>query len=198
MSIIQTTPDGKNHISMDYVEGDTLSKVWLSFSGDQKLDIARQLRDILKGIRSIELPEGTRIGAYAGDQIRDTRVYDTHTAPACRDEKEFNDYLITSLIPRTPPVLRSAFARRLRTNHSIVFTHGDLAPRNIIVRDGKIVALLDWEVAGWYPEYWEYVKYFQRVGTDVWDWWRYAEDIFPEAYEDELLDYVALSKLQWP
>jgi hypothetical protein len=44
---------------MEYVEGDNLSKVWLSFPEDQKLDIARQLLDILKAMRSIEPPEGT-------------------------------------------------------------------------------------------------------------------------------------------
>lgn len=105
---------------------------------------------------------------------------------------------MTSLLPNTPPALRGAFSRRLRTSHRIVFTHGDLAPRNIIVRDGKIVGLLDWEDAEWYPEYWEYVKFFQHVGADVRDWWRFADDIFPETYADELVDYIALSKWQWP
>jgi aminoglycoside phosphotransferase (APT) family kinase protein len=79
-----------------------------------------------------------------------------------------------------------------------VFTHGDLAPRNIIVKDGKIAALLDWEVSGWYPEYWEYVKFFRAGTSDVRDMWRYAEDIFPERYDDELVEYAALSKWQCP
>lgn len=125
----------------------------------------------------------TQIGAYARGgwgQILDTRVYDTYTAPSCKGENEFNDYLMTSLIPNTPPAIRRAFSRRLQTSHRVVFTHADLAPRNIIVRDGKIVGLLDWEDAGWYPEYWEYVKFFQRAGADLGDWWRYADDIFPE------------------
>lgn len=46
--------------------------------------------------------------------------------------------------------------KMLRDDHSIVFTHGDLNMLNILVRDGRIVALLDWESAGFYPEYWEY------------------------------------------
>ncbi|KAH8179737.1 sulfate permease family protein [Sarocladium implicatum] len=37
-----------------------------------------------------------------------------------------------------------------------VFTHGDLAPRNIMVDSaGRINGILDWELAGWYPDYWE-------------------------------------------
>lgn len=39
-----------------------------------------------------------------------------------------------------------------------LFTHADLCPRNILIRDGKVCAIIDWEFAGWYPEYWEYTK----------------------------------------
>ncbi|ERF73998.1 hypothetical protein EPUS_03812 [Endocarpon pusillum Z07020] len=50
------------------------------------------------------------------------------------------------------------FIDALPHNHQIVLTHNDLAPRNILVREGRVVALLDWELAGFYPEHWEYVK----------------------------------------
>ncbi|KAK6442960.1 hypothetical protein LTR95_000838 [Oleoguttula sp. CCFEE 5521] len=41
-----------------------------------------------------------------------------------------------------------------------VLTHADLAPRNIILRssDGEPV-IIDWEFAGWRPEYWERIKW---------------------------------------
>lgn len=44
---------------------------------------------------------------------------------------------------------------------SINITHGDLHPSNILVsRSGspRILALIDWEQAGWLPEYWEVRK----------------------------------------
>lgn len=34
---------------------------------------------------------------------------------------------------------------------SFVLTHGGLVARNILVRDGKVVAILDWEMAELYP-----------------------------------------------
>ena len=43
----------------------------------------------------------------------------------------------------------------------IVFTHGALHPRNIIVSMGpnpRVVSILGWEQAGWYPAYWELCK----------------------------------------
>jgi Ser/Thr protein kinase RdoA (MazF antagonist) len=75
-----------------------------------------------------------------------------------------------------------------------VFSHRDLTPRNILVHEGKISGLVDWEDSGWYPEYWEYVKFFQRPADKGWK--DYAEDIFPEYYHDELVDFTAISKWQ--
>lgn len=51
----------------------------------------------------------------------------------------------------------------------ITFTHGDLNPCNILVTpppsdgqqakdDVRVVAIIDWEYTGWYPDYWEYCK----------------------------------------
>lgn len=50
----------------------------------------------------------------------------------------------------------------------MVFSHADLAARNILVRDGHVVAVLGWGGAGWYPAYWEYV--FAVMGMDRVDW----------------------------
>ncbi|KKZ63777.1 hypothetical protein EMCG_01881 [[Emmonsia] crescens] len=49
-------------------------------------------------------------------------------------------------------------------HHAIHFAHGDLSPRNILVDEGgHITAVLDWEWAGWFPEYWDVV----RMLTDI-------------------------------
>ncbi|KAK3937871.1 kinase-like domain-containing protein [Diplogelasinospora grovesii] len=40
----------------------------------------------------------------------------------------------------------------------IVFTHGQLDARHILVKGDKVVGIVDWSQAGFYPGYWEYVK----------------------------------------
>jgi aminoglycoside phosphotransferase (APT) family kinase protein len=45
-----------------------------------------------------------------------------------------------------------------RGGHKIVFTYGDLNMRNIMVENGKVTGIVDWETAGFYPSYWEYTK----------------------------------------
>ena len=69
------------------------------------------------------------------------------------------------------------------TNHQRVMTHSDLRPENIIVSytapdiTGQasigITGLIDWEVSGVYPEYWEYVKAIAHVRWSPSDWYSY-------------------------
>ena len=64
------------------------------------------------------------------------------------DEDEFNKTLQT---PALPSVAHTS-------GHEIVFTHGDLNLRNVMVQNGRISGIIDWENAGWFPDYWEYTK----------------------------------------
>jgi hypothetical protein len=56
----------------------------------------------------------------------------------------------------------------------IVFAHVDLAKSNIILSDlddgpCRLVAIIDWHQAGWYPEPWEYLKaQFVDVCSSEW------------------------------
>lgn len=52
-----------------------------------------------------------------------------------------------------------------RRGHQICFTHADLHPRNILVkkeakgpRGWRVSGIIDWQMAGYYAEYWEYTK----------------------------------------
>ncbi|KAK8147405.1 hypothetical protein G3M48_001655 [Beauveria asiatica] len=75
----------------------------------------------------------------------------------------------------------------LSNDYPIVFTHGDIAARNITVRDGHLVALFDWEFAGWYPEY-----VFSIRGSDNIDWETLGEHVpclFSTRYD---LEYILI------
>lgn len=53
-----------------------------------------------------------------------------------------------------------------------VFTHGDLTPRNVMVDNaGRIAGILDWENAGWYPDYWEYANIMKPSRDRDWMAW---------------------------
>ena len=66
--------------------------------------------------------------------------------------------LLKSMEDRTNKkhVLHNLIIDVLKISDCIVFTHGDLHSNNIIVNDNGIVGILDWETAGYYPDYWEF------------------------------------------
>ncbi|KAH6678602.1 kinase-like domain-containing protein, partial [Halenospora varia] len=64
--------------------------------------------------------------------------------------------------------------------HKVYFTHGDVSSSNILVRDGKVVGLVDWEMAGWFQEYWEYTTSMNVNRFD--EFWKEEIPQFLQAY----------------
>lgn len=190
-----TEHGGMVYIWMDYVKGHLLKDVWRKMTTDDKKEIAKDLGGILRNMRRNESPGGW-IQACNGGAVRDLRVIKDYKGGPFERETSFNEFLL-DLYPNTPEADRKSLADGLRSDHRIVFTHGDLSTRNIIVHKDKkkykIKALIDWEYGGWYPEYWEYVKFMNHDATGTRDWKDYVEDIFPEKqYKHELNAYRAL------
>ena len=50
----------------------------------------------------------------------------------------------------------------------------------------KVLALVDWEFAGWYPDYWEYCKTYRLTVMD--DWIKRIPSFLDPRYE--VLEYV--------
>ncbi|KAK3305950.1 uncharacterized protein B0T15DRAFT_533909 [Chaetomium strumarium] len=93
-----------------------------------------------------------------GHAIRDPRIRGGEPVGPFPDEAAFSRELMFS----------DDAARR---GHRVVFTHADLNPRNILVekRGGQgqgslgrwvVAGIVDWENAGFYPEYWDCTKAF--------------------------------------
>ncbi|KAL2833621.1 hypothetical protein BJY01DRAFT_225003 [Aspergillus pseudoustus] len=176
-------------VFMSRAPGVPLDSKWKSLTAEQKVPIRDQLDTIVATFRSIPVQpseENPRTVLGGGnprrckDARRDIRVSDEPIS----NEAEFNAF-ISSNPRRSDTAYISMVRSYLTTDHKIVMTHGDLHPRNIMVsitpgEPGKvdhvtITALLDWEMCGWYPEYWEYVKALNTItlrdGFD--DWYAY-------------------------
>jgi aminoglycoside phosphotransferase (APT) family kinase protein len=133
--------------------------LWLCqelFSDTDCDEIVAQLQDYISQLRALPNTVNT-----------DTPICNT-LGEACRDHR------IRSADPMGPFADEAAFSQCLRFSdepsrrgHRIVFTHADLNPRNILVdrvalADGstgwRVTGIVDWETAGYYPEYWDYTK----------------------------------------
>lgn len=139
---------------MDYMDGDKLDQVWPKLTAEERSSVCRQTREILTTMRSIPWKTGL-IGSYVGGKARDCRQYTDYSGGPFKDETEFNSSFYFDLLENTPSPIRRALYQQIRNDHCIVFSHGDLAQHNILVKDGRITGLLDWENAGWSPEHWD-------------------------------------------
>jgi RIO-like serine/threonine protein kinase len=194
-----TASSSETEIVMDFIDGECLEEAWQSMASEQKQSIAVQVRQIVTTMRQAESDSRSKIGSFGGP-ARDCRQFSDYCGGPFESVSEFNLFTL-DLLRGTPLAIRKTLADALAACSSgdgrIVLTHGDLTPRNIIVKEGRIQALLDWEYACWYPEYWEYVKFFERP-TDCRDWKDYAEVISDTAYPRELLTFQALARWQRP
>ncbi|QSS61133.1 PKc-like superfamily domain-containing protein [Histoplasma capsulatum] len=78
-------------------------------------------------------------------------------------ETEFWDFLSLKLT-KLPKDALARLRTRLPTSAPYTCTHGDLTFCNIIVKDGNLAGILDWENAGYFPVWWEYVA--ATIGLD--------------------------------
>lgn len=84
------------------------------------------------------------------------------------------------------PLLQPLIDRR---DVPIVFTHGDIFPRNIVLPGGlaawcsgrQPICIVDWAFAGWMPTYWEPLKATWMEWEEDSDWYNMVRDIFPDS-----------------
>ncbi|KAK9444124.1 Protein kinase-like protein [Metarhizium brunneum] len=156
----------------------------------ERSEILAQLRDYIAQMRRLG---GIYLGRVDGQGVVVPSIF-TRSGGPFRTMSELHDWLVR------PPIRLEAesmywhqITTHLGAEYPIVFTHGDIAARNILVSGGRIVALLDWEFAGWYPDYWDYV--FALRGLDNIDWKTLGEHIpslFTKRYD---LEYILVQFL---
>lgn len=177
-----------DRITMQYVEGQTLQQAWPVLTAEERFGVLEQLAGYIAQLRALG---GVYLGRLDGDGVVLPCVM-TRSGGPFKTVAEMHDWLVR---PRWAKPEISMFyhqiTSQLGADYPIVFTHGDIAARNIIIRDGRVVALLDWEFAGFYPEYWEYVRTLR--GLDNIDWstiGQHVPGLFSQRYD---LEYILLS-----
>lgn len=109
-------------------------------------------------------------------------------------EREFNDWILDDLMPGLPAPLEYRAKRALVDGHEIVFTHADFSARNILVDENcRVIAVLDWESSGWYPEWWEYFTAYMD-GSRCKGWDTYLCYTLPLRFDREIIGMSYVSR----
>ncbi|KAH7309358.1 kinase-like domain-containing protein [Rhexocercosporidium sp. MPI-PUGE-AT-0058] len=177
MKCISKPTDKIKFTLMSRAEGVTLQSIWHTLTTDQRLSYTDQVADVIRELRNYTSPVACKVDGTPLDDI--ILGVCSERAPCCKKIGFTGKEWIENLAEE----LRDGLARTYKTNdHAIieekfqelkdnfpeqgpyVLTHGDLNTTNIIVKDGKIEAIIDWELAGYYP-WW--VERYRFGGNDA-------------------------------
>jgi serine/threonine protein kinase len=147
------THDENNYILMQKMPGETLESIWSTLSADVKRSIMLQLRGYVEEMRKLEFGH---IGAVNRKPTMEYLISDDAFGPL--DTLDDFYKVRFSQFPLEGVFAEYAATQRIFKDVKFVLCHNDLGPYNILVKDGTITAILDWELSGSYPEYWEYTR----------------------------------------
>ncbi|GIZ45771.1 hypothetical protein CKM354_000892400 [Cercospora kikuchii] len=163
----------RKFIIMEMIKGQTLAQAWPDLTPTEKRDVVGQILEALFELRKI--PSVGYIGSVDKQACVDgifyspRKVHNPSLFGPFETEEDMNQGILRMLEYTEPAscvaLLRTLFAATLKTTRSLTFTHGDPQPKNIIVEKAEAAAdgepslkikIIDWEISGWYPEYWEF------------------------------------------
>ncbi|KAI0351102.1 hypothetical protein OH77DRAFT_1411677, partial [Trametes cingulata] len=153
--------------------------------------LLQDLRGALQELRSLRPPPSGALCTLEGGQVRLVRAGDRNilvpfsSQPVC---KRALLELVHPMFSDRALALRCLAKPVDATQHHICFTHG-LHSSNFIVKDGPLAGIIDWDTAGWLPEYWEFTSIEGHICLDplhqqFWDAARTSVGTDP--YQDEL------------
>ncbi|KAF2647233.1 kinase-like protein [Lophiostoma macrostomum CBS 122681] len=155
--------EGAAFCVMERIQGATLEEMWTKLSWFMTIKLAFQLRHFVNLLRSMT---SSTAGSLASGECLSFWLEDRYRLPA-RSRPEDIAYFIEFWmnfvsfrreIEAAKQV--SAVAKRhiVPVPRTLVLTHHDLAPRNLMVDPSGQLWLIDWDYAGFYPIYFEYAS----------------------------------------
>ncbi|KAF2797756.1 hypothetical protein K505DRAFT_234787 [Melanomma pulvis-pyrius CBS 109.77] len=176
------------------VKGQELGAIWDTLSLEEKASYRNQLTAMLRELRQFTAPfpqnaDGTPLHDKILGLCRPTAATCKRIGKTKEDwfdniAEELRSGISRQLKTKDAAVIEKKF-RELQDNFpehgTCVLTHADLNLTNIMVNNGKIEAIIDWERAGFYPWWAEW--WFSRALNDV-DGWELFRPIWNELFPD--------------
>ncbi|KAG4443999.1 hypothetical protein IFR05_000518 [Cadophora sp. M221] len=179
--------DGKLYLVMERLRGKTLGYLWPNLQEAEKLMILSKIKILFTKLRAI--PHRGFFGSVDESHMPHHLFYWPDPKAQISGPFQNERSLIQGLIAKSRLIaeqnqrhshLADFFEQCLSRdlvvdNRPPVFTHSDLQRKNLLIETDEkdegclSVKLVDWESAGWYPMYWEYVAAFFAFKWDD-DW----------------------------
>jgi aminoglycoside phosphotransferase (APT) family kinase protein len=145
---------GATYLVMTRLPGTRFQDVFHLMNYDERNRLADDLKACVTQLRRIPNKTAYLFGDTLGGKVFDHRIPDNKGGPF-NSEADFYDHLTSHL----KCTIEQAFPdEHLRYDHRSYFTHSDFSLGNLLVEGGRLSGIVDWECAGFLPEYWEFTK----------------------------------------
>ncbi|KAG5982536.1 hypothetical protein E4U55_001756 [Claviceps digitariae] len=143
-------------ISMDYIHGESLKDVWPRLTGPERTKTIAEIWRCLSQLHACRPPSSLgpiTAASVGGGPVRDGALRLGEGGP-----QEMGPFVNADDFAAV--VAEKEYFESFDFQPTeIAFVHADICPRNIIRgRDGNLW-FIDWEFAGWWPMYWERLKW---------------------------------------
>ena len=176
-----------------WIEGERLGDVWDDdMTIRDKEQVTLELYQQFSSLRSLTTSKTHPICNAGGGPIDDPRIpWVAREDPRIfYSGPDFAKEVWTGLdAPRNRDTLRPLVLPLIeREDVRVVFSHGDLIFRNLIIPGGlsrwrsgsKPIGIVDWEYAGWMPVYWDALKATWLDCEEDSEWIKVMRKVFPE------------------
>ncbi|KAJ5934558.1 hypothetical protein N7466_004105 [Penicillium verhagenii] len=197
-TVIESWKEGDHTlILMRRIPGEPLSKPWPKLSTDQKERIAQQTAGYLQQLRKLQ---SDKIQSLSGGPVFSNFLFKNKISllphgPLASDDELWND-MEHGLKDTIPEAARIQLRHCMPSATPYTFTHGDLTNVNIMVENGSLSGIIDWEMSGYLPVWWEYVCTSVPDSEEDREWKALLRKYMPDhtAAREFWLDYYNLCR----
>ncbi|OBT80095.1 hypothetical protein VF21_01071 [Pseudogymnoascus sp. 05NY08] len=150
--------DGRFECIQQRIHGRILMKSWTDIGWFMTFRLAFNYGECAGVCRSMWLDDRFSVPARALPSTISSIVNFWHNLVSFRSEKA-----------KSPEEHRQSCERPTQPEDNFVFTHHDLAPRNLMLETStKNLWVVDWDDAGWYPRYFEFAGMRNFITPEEW------------------------------
>ncbi|KAL4993230.1 kinase-like domain-containing protein [Aspergillus recurvatus] len=187
--------DGSYFLLMERIPGAPLSSLWAGMTTDEKENIAKQTANYIMQLRKLHSNKMQCLGdkpIYSAFLF--PNGYGLPHGPFSSDNDLWAEMELA--LEGVPDDARQQLRERMPSAAPYTFTHGDLASVNIMVENGNLAGILDWEASGYFPVWWEFTCAGIGLGQEDKEWKILLQKYMPDFSDarEFWLDFYSLSK----